>query len=122
MGGKARDGLTELHLENNETDDIEKEPSLGCVLVLVKKVIAHQMEDEAVPTTVKMWSCSASHPAPSTKVSRKCLHTFTLELSTLGVIPWSSSRRQVSTLLFRKIVQWEEDLLTAQVLQDLHPR
>ena len=37
MGGKARDGLTELYVENNETDDIEKEPSLGCVLVLVKK-------------------------------------------------------------------------------------
>ena len=37
MGGQARGGLTELHVENNETDDIEKEPSLGCVLVLVKK-------------------------------------------------------------------------------------
>ena len=36
MGGKARDGLTEPYLENNETDDIEKEPSLECVLVLVK--------------------------------------------------------------------------------------
>ena len=37
MGGKARGGLTELYVENNEADDIEKEPSLGCVLVLVKK-------------------------------------------------------------------------------------
>ena len=37
MGGKASDGLTEHYLENNETDDIEKEPSLECVLVLVKK-------------------------------------------------------------------------------------
>ena len=88
-----------------------------------QKVIAHQMKDEAVPTTVKMWSCSANHPTRWAKVSRKCPHMFTLELLTLGVIPWSCFRRPVPTLLFRRsCVQWEEDLPTAQVSQDLHPR
>ena len=106
MGGKARDGLTELYLEKTVT----RMCSCAC-----QKVIAHQKEDEAVPTTVKMWSCSANHPAPSTKASRKCPHMFTLELSTSEVIPWSCSGRQVPTLLFRRsCVQRREYLPTAQ--------